>query len=200
VMFLSKEHHDKVNYTIRNSDTASRQVVIEHPVRGGWKLAVNLKPDETSASHYRFKVTVDPSKTKELVVEESHQDVSRSMLTDITEHQVQVLATENVMTPELQASFRKVLDQKNQMNKLQVETEARQKELSAISTDQARIRENMKALRGSVEEKALLARYTHQLNSQEDRLSLLHKEMTDLEQRQNAERQKLDVMVQHITL
>jgi hypothetical protein len=34
------------------------------------------------------------------------------MLTDITEHQVEVLATENVMTPELQAAFRKVLDQK----------------------------------------------------------------------------------------
>jgi hypothetical protein len=200
VMFLSREHHDNVNYTIRNSDTASRQVVIEHPVREGWKLAGSLKPQETSASHYRFEVPVDPGKTKELAVEETHQDVSRSMLTDITEHQVQVLATENVMTPELQASFRKVLDQKNQINKLQVETEARQKELSAINADQSRIRENMKALKGSVEEKALLARYTHQLNSQEDRLSLLHKEITDLEQRQNAERQKLDVMVQHITL
>jgi hypothetical protein len=200
VMFLSREHHDNVNYTIRNSDTASRQVVIEHPVREGWKLAGSLKPQETSASHYRFEVPVDPGKTKELAVEETHQDVSRSMLTDITEHQVQVLATENVMTPELQASFRKVLDQKNQINKLQVETEARQKELSAINADQSRIRENMKALKGSVEEKALLARYTHQLNSQEDRLSLLHKEITDLEQRQNAERQKLDDMVQHITL
>jgi predicted nucleic acid-binding Zn-ribbon protein len=104
------------------------------------------------------------------------------------------------MTPELQASFRKVLDQKNQINKLQVETEARQKELSAINTDQARIRENMKALKGSVEEKALLARYTHQLNSQEDRLSLLHKEIAELEQKQNVERQKLEDMVQHITL
>jgi hypothetical protein len=200
VMFLSREHRDKVDYTIRNSDTASRQVVIEHPVREGWKLAGNLKPEETSASHYRFKVAVDPSKTKELVVEETHQDVSRSMLTDITDHQVQVLATENVMTPELQASFRKVLDQKNQINKLQVETQARQKELSAINTDQARIRENMKALKGSVEEKALLARYTHQLNSQEDRLSLLHKEIAELEQKQNVERQKLEDMVQHITL
>lgn len=200
VMFVSREHRDKVKYTIRNADTTARQVVVEHPVRAGWKLIEADKPEETSASHYRFRVAVDPDKTHELTVEEVHQDVSRSMLTDITEHQVEVLATENVMTPELQAAFRKVLDQKNQINKTQSDIETRQHELNGINADQARIRENMKALKGSVEEKALLARYTHQLNSQEDRLTLLHKEITELEQKQTAERQKLEDMVQHITL
>jgi hypothetical protein len=200
VMYLSREHRDKVKYTVRNSDTTARQVVIEHPVRAGWKLADNLKPEETSASHYRFRVAVDPDKTGELTVEEAHQDVTRSMLTDITQHQVEILATENVMTPELQAAFRRVLDQKNQISKLQSETETRQKELNSINSDQARIRENMKALRGSAEEKALLARYTRQLDSQEDRLSLLHKEIADLQQRQAVEQQKLDDMVQHISL
>lgn len=200
VMFLSREHRDKVRYSVRDADTAGREVVIEHPVREGWKLVDADKPEETSASHYRFKVAVDPGKTKELVVEEVHQDVNRSMLADITDHQVEVLAAENVVTPELQAAFRKVLDQKNQINKLQLEMESRQKELNAINADQSRIRENMKALRVSVEEKALLARYTHQLDSQEDRLNLLRKEITELEQKQNVERTKLDEMVQHINL
>jgi hypothetical protein len=200
VMFMSREHHDKVKYTIRNSDTAVRQVVIEHPVRSGWKLVDADKPEETSASHYRFRVAVDPGKTNELTVEEVHQDVTRSMLTDITDHQVEVLATENVVTPELQAAFRRVLDQKNQISKLQSERETRQKELDSINSDQARIRENMKALKGSVEEKALLARYTRQLDSQEDRLNILHKEIAELQQRQSLEQQKLEDMVQHITL
>jgi flagellin-like hook-associated protein FlgL len=199
-MFVSKEHRDKVKYTIRNADTAARKVVIEHPVRAGWKLIDADKPEETSASHYRFVVAVDPDKTHELTVEESHQDVSRSMLTDITEHQVEILATENATTPELQAAFRRVLDQKSQISRLQSQTGTRQMERDAINTDQARIRENMKALRGSIEEKALLARYTHQLNSQEDRLTLLHKEITELEQEQIVERKKLEDMVQHITL
>jgi hypothetical protein len=200
VMFLSREHRDKVKYIIRNADTSSRQVVIEHPVRAGWKLVEADKPEETAASHYRFRVAVDPDKTHELTVEEVHQDVSRSMLSDITEHQVEVLATENVMTPELQAAFRRVLEQKNQISKLQSDTQTRQKELGAINNDQARIRENMKALKGSMEEKALLARYTHQLDSQEDRLNLLHKEIAVLGEKQALEQQKLEDMVQHITL
>ena len=200
VMFMSREHHDKVKYMIRNSDTAARQIVIEHPVRTGWKLVDADKPEETSASHYRFRVAVDPDKTNELTVEEVHQDVSRSMLTDITEHQVEVLATENVVTPELQAAFRRVLDQKNQISRLQSEQQTRQKELESINSDQARIRENMKALRGGAEEKALLTRYTRQLDSQEDRLNVLHKEIADLQQKQSLEQQKLEDMVQHITL
>lgn len=200
VMFISREHRNKVKYTIRNSDTTARQVVIEHPVRDGWKLASDDKPEETSASHYRFRVPVEPGKTNELAVEEVHQDVTRSMLTDITDHQVEVLAVENVMTPELQTAFRRVLDQKNEISKLQSEAETRQQELNAINNDQGRIRENMKALKGSAEEKALLQRYAKQLDSQEDRLNTLHKEIADLQQKQSEEQQKLEDMVQHITL
>jgi hypothetical protein len=51
-----------------------------------------------------------------------------------------------------------------------------------------------------VEEKALVARYTRQLDSQEDRLNMLHKEIADLQQKQAAEQQRLEDMVQHITL
>jgi hypothetical protein len=200
VMYLSREHRNKIKYTVRNSDTAKRQVVIEHPVREGWKLVNDNKPEETSASHYRFRVAVEPSKTNELTVEEFHTDVTSAMLTDLTEHQVEILAVENRVTPELQAAFRRVLDQKNRISELQSQIGSRQKELGAINTDQARIRENMKALKGSAEEKALLQRYTRQLDSQEDRLSALHKEIADLQRTQAAELQKLEDMVQHITL
>jgi hypothetical protein len=189
-----------VKYTIRNADTAARQVVIEHPVREGWKLVEVNKPEETSASHYRFRVAVDPDKTNEFTVEEVHHEVDRSMLTDITENQIQVLAVENAMTPEIQAAFRRVIDQKNVISKLQSEAQTRRKELESINADQSRIRENMKALKGSVEEKALVARYTRQLDSQEDRLNMLHKEIADLQQKQAAEQQRLEDMVQHITL
>jgi hypothetical protein len=200
VMLMSREHRNKIKYTLRNADTAARQVVIEHPVREGWKLVDDKKPEETSASHYRFRVAVDPNKTNELTVEEVHTDVTRTMLTDLTQDQVQVLAVENRVTPELQQAFRQVLDQKNRISELQSQLANRQHELKETADDQARIRENMKALKGSAEEKALLQRYTHQLDTQEDRLTALHKEIADLSRRKADEQQKLEDMVQHITL
>ena len=58
----------------------------------------------------------------------------------------------------------------------------------------------MKVLKGSAEEKALLERYAHQLDAQEDRLSAFHKEISDLSKGIADEQQKLEDMVQHITL
>jgi len=57
----SSKQVDHQTYTIRNSDTQAREVVIEHPLRGGWKLANDVKPEETSASFYRFLVKVSAS-------------------------------------------------------------------------------------------------------------------------------------------
>jgi hypothetical protein len=56
----------------------------------------------------------------------------------------------------------------------------------------------MKALHGSAEEKALLQRYTQQLNGQENRLEALHKETQDLEARQTSEQTALDRMIQEL--
>src|SRR6266852_3277207 len=151
VMFISREHRNKVKYTVRNADTTARQVVIEHPVRDGWKLVEANKPEETSASHYRFRVATQPNKTNELTLEEFHTDTTTSALTDLTDHQVEVLVAENNITPELQAAFRSVLDQKNKIRDLESQIDLRTKEVKAINSDQERIRENMKALKGSPE-------------------------------------------------
>ena len=72
--------------------------------------------------------------------------------------------------------------------------------MEAIARDQARLRESVKALKGSAEERALLQRYTRQLDAQEDRLNTLNKEISDLQSKHAQEQQKLDLMVQEITM
>ena len=58
----------------------------------------------------------------------------------------------------------------------------------------------MKALKGSAEEKALLQRYTRQLNEQEERLTALQKEISDLKEKREQARKALDQMLTEITL
>lgn len=200
IVFITHEQRNKVTYTVHNSDTEARQVVIEHPVRDGWKLTDDSKPEETAATHYRFRLPVDAGKTGKLGVEEYYPEETQLVLTDITNGQVEALVAQNRVTPKLENAFHQVLDQKNKIAGLQSQIETRQRELDAINRDQARIRENMKALKGSAEEKDLVLRYTHQLNSQEDRLTALHKEIADLQEQHTTEQQRLDEMVQQITL
>ena len=73
--------------------------------------------------------------------------------------------------------------------------EALQKERNAIAGDQQRLRENMKALRGSNEEKQLLQRYTRQLDQQETRLEALQKEMARVTTEMEKLRAELGILI-----
>jgi len=66
--------------------------------------------------------------------------------------------------------------------------------------DQARLRENMKALRGSPEEKALLQRYTRELDAQEDRVDGLRREISELKARRAQLQVEFDSMVMQIAI
>jgi chromosome segregation ATPase len=158
------------------------------------------KTEEISASFYRFRVGVEPGKTAELPIEEYHPLDASYQLTNLNNDQVVLLTQQNGITPAMQDVFHRILDQKNQASSLAAQIQARQQEVESINKDQGRLRENMKALKGSAEEKTLLQRYTRQLDSQEDRLSALTKEISDLREKQTQAQQQLDHMVQEITL
>jgi hypothetical protein len=200
MMILTREQRDSRKYTLHNSDTQPRQVVIEHPAREGWKLVEGAKPEETTASFLRFRVAVGPDKTEELKLEEYHLEDTQYELTNLDDEQVALISKENQITPALQDVFRRVLAQKNEVSNFEAQIKARQTEIGAITQDQARVRENMKVLKGSPEEKALLQRYTRQLDSQEDRLVTLNKEISDLRQKHDKADQELDQMIESITM
>jgi len=78
---------------------------------------------------------------------------------------------------------------------LDTQIQARAAETKRIFDDQQRLRENMKALKGSPEEKALLQRYTKELDDQENRLDAIRKETADLEQKRQAAQADLNRMI-----
>jgi hypothetical protein len=200
IMTLTREDRQTKTYTISNSDTAPRDVIIEHPDRPDWKLADGLKPEETSASFYRFRVKVDPKTSQKLVVEEYQPMTSRVELTDLPGGFIGVLTEQKRLTPAIEQAIKRVLDQKAVIAGFNEQIKTRQQEENAIAADQGRIRENMKALKGSPEEKALLQRYTGQLNQQEDRLAALRSQTADLMAKRQQAADQLDKILGEIAL
>jgi hypothetical protein len=200
VMVQTSEHRDHQRYTLRNTDRQARDVVIEHPVRAGWKLADGLKPEETSVSSYRFRVKVEPGKTAELKVDEVQPLLRRIALSNVTDDQIKLWFNDQIIKPELERALRQIIQQKNEIAGIDQQVKTKETEISGINLDQQRLRENMKALKGSAEEKALLQRYTHELNDQEDKLQAARSQMGDLAVMRAASQQQLDKMLQEITL
>ena len=198
VMTVTREERSERVYTVHNADTTPRQVILEHPIREYWKLAPDLKPEDSGATYYRFRVGVHPGKTERLVIKESRPDYTSIRIGTITDNQLKVLVEEKTIKPALEANLRAVIGKRKEIFDVEQEMKSRQQEMEAIDKDQARLRENMKALKGSAEEKALLQRYTRQLDGQEDRLAALKKESSDLLAKRTKLQTELDVMVQEI--
>ena len=113
--------------------------------------------------------------------------------------QVDLFLTQSAIDKTVEESLRRVLAQKNVIENIRAKQSAVEDENQAIFDDQQRLRDNMKSLKGSVEEKLLIQRYTQQLNQQETKLDELRKQVADLNAQQQREQQKLDRMIQELS-
>jgi hypothetical protein len=193
------EIRDRKTYTFRNEDAAPRTVIVEHPVRREYELRGDVKPIETTANWMRFRVPVESKQTASLVVEEARSQTHSYMLSNLSMQNVELFVRQKSIDKTLEEALRKVLAQKAAIGELTGRKNVRDSEMGKIFDDQQRLRENMKALRGSVEERALLQRYTQQLNEQETRLAELRKEIDELAAQIQSAQAALDQMVQDLS-
>jgi len=199
-MTQSTEERQENTYTVRNRDTAPRVVVIEHPARPGWKLTDNETPAESSASFHRFRIVVEPKKTATLLVREYRPVTNRYQVSNVTDSDIKYFLDQKMINPEVEKALRRVATQKNDIAVLDAVIAGRRAEITNIAGDQQRVRENMKALKGSAEEKALVERYVRELNEQEDRVQALRREIADLQQKRDSAQSALNVMIEALQM
>ena len=192
---------ERTLYTVHNQDGVARTLVIEHPARPQWVLAKGAKePEEKGPGIYRFRLEVAPKATASLPVEEIRSLSTTYQVSDLEPGQVELFIKQGTITAEMAQALKKITDQKAVVAKLEQEMEDRQKDIDRIVEDQGRLRENMKALRGSAEEKALLQRYTKQLDDQETQLETLRKKIRDTEAERDKANDQLEKMIDELQL
>jgi hypothetical protein len=190
------ELQQRTLYTVRNEDETSRQLIVEHPARYSWALVKGSKqPEEKAPGVNRFRLEVPAKATATLPVEEAHIQETIYQLSDLNDDQIALFVRQGTLTPEMQQALAKITAQKAVVANLEAEMENRQKDIERIVDDQGRLRENMKALRGSAEEKTLLQRYTRQLDEQETRLDALRKKIEETEAQRDQANSMLEKLI-----
>jgi hypothetical protein len=200
-MIQTSEQRETTTYTIRNDDISGRTVLIEHPVLAGWTLNPNdPKPDETTSSAYRFRVSVGAKGTTTFTVREATPIRTNYAMTNVTSDQVALFVQQKSINPEIEAALRKILAQQDQVSQLEDQISEHDDATQKIFDDQERLRENMKALKGTPEERALTQRYTQQLADQETQLDNLKRESADLQAKHEEAQTELDNMIQSLNM
>jgi hypothetical protein len=201
VLTQVSELHERTLYVARNQDSGTRTLVIEHPARTEWQLAKGAKePEEKAPGVYRFRVEVPAKASASLPVEEVRTLATSYELSNLSEEQIGVFVKQGTITGEMAEALKKITAQEAVVAKLEEEMENRQKDIDRIVEDQGRLRENMKALRGSAEEKALLQRYTKQLDEQETQLDALRKKIKDTEAQRDKANEQLEKMIDELQI
>jgi chromosome segregation ATPase len=123
-------------------------------------------------------------------VREIRTGETRLAVTDFMNEHVSELTMTGTNGESLQRALAPLVVKRGELAAIERQLESLNSRLQGIVVDQQRLRENMKALRGSAEEKPLLQRYTRQLDDQENQLEALRREIaTTTAQRDNAQRE-----------
>jgi predicted nucleic acid-binding Zn-ribbon protein len=163
-------------------------------------LTGEVKPVETTSGWMRFRIQVDPKQTGTLVVEESRPIAVTYELTNLNNDQIALFIRQQSIDKTVEGALRKLLAQKEVIEGLGSQADARDTEIQEIFDDQQRLRENMKSLKGTAEEKALTQRYTQQLNDQENHLETLRKEKAEIEAKRDAAQNELNHTIQSLSM
>jgi hypothetical protein len=200
-MTTTSEEREKKTYIMRNEDTTPRTLVIEHPARPEWKLAEDgPKPEEKASGLYRFRLSIESKKTERLAVNEAKPLYTQYAVNGVTDDQIELFLRQKSINSDIAKALRAIVAQKNVVADFDEQVRAQQKLIDQIFSDQGRLRENMKALKASAEEKTLLQRYAKQLDEEETEVDALRKGKQAREKEQQLASTVLQHMIQELQL
>ena len=166
-------------FTVRNVDDSEKTIVIEHPVRPGFKL-VDMKAAETTAKAYRFEVAVDADALKKFAVVEERVYAQSHAITSMNPDQL----VSWVNNKELDAAGRdklgEILTAKRAMADLQRELERTDQRVNELGQDQGRLRNNISTLRSVAGQQQKVEEYAENLAATDGEIVRLNDRRADL--------------------
>jgi hypothetical protein len=199
ILITETEERATSIYRARNENGTPTALIIEHHMQPGWNLADGQTPVESTADAQRFRVTLPTGKETVFEVREVRHGEARLTIGNVDDGLVARLAKSGIPAATLERSLKPVIDKKAELSAIERRLSGLTSERNTITQDQQRLRENMKSLKGSNEEKQLLQRYTRQLDQQETRLEALHNDVARATAELEKERAEFTALIANIT-
>jgi hypothetical protein len=186
-------------YTIRNVDQKAKTLIIEHPLREGYKLLQPAKATETTATAYRFEVKLNPGATDTFVVREENIYDEYVTVSSMTPDAILVFVNGRNVTGAARQKLEQVVAKKREIADLERQTKAAESEREGLTRDQDRLRQNINTLRNVSGQEQLVSRYSRELSDQEVKIAGLRDQVRDLTVKKQIAERDLSVMIEQLT-
>jgi hypothetical protein len=184
-------------YTIRNVDQKAKTLIIEHPVRQGYKL-ISLKPAETTANAYRFEVKLGPDAAEKFPVAEERVYETTTTVSSMTPDVLLTYIQNKALPEAARSQLQQILDSKRQIADLDGQIRDLDSDIGSIVTDQTRIRQNMQSLNQVSGQQDQVQKYARQLAAQESALANSRDRLSDLKKQKAADESRLNTLIEKL--
>jgi hypothetical protein len=181
VLFCERTQVEKRTYRFVNRDAKPRRVVIEHVRRDGFALESPATPLEKELDRYRFAIELEARGNGELVVVETKDTERAYPVSEAAEHQLLALHEQGAIDEAMLTKLRELITRERAASALKDVIAQLDSERSRLAVDQKRVRENLRSLRRTSEEKELVRTYVQSLDADEQRIVAIALERAGLE-------------------
>jgi len=182
-------------YTLDNKTPLSKTVVIDHPYHADWKLLNKEKPIEITDNYIRFEVKAAGRQATTFTIREMRDSWETIMVSSLTPDHIVLFANKKYLNQKTRHQLEKIVALKTEISAIDQELKNLEKGRSQIFEDQKRLRENLRGLGQTTEEKDLRSRYIQRLNEQETWLEKQGVRAKELERQKKTKQGELNDLI-----
>jgi len=197
VLQLSWKDVAEQTYVIDNKSDEDKSIIVEHPREPEWRLDEPAKAEETTDSVYRFERKLPAGKVLKLAVRTEMARPEEVQLLDIAPERLEVYFKLNHMPQNVRDALGDVIQSKHTLADTARQIGERTKRITDVSTEQTRIRENMKTVSQTTD---YYARLVKKLDEQETQIESMQKEIENLQKNLETQRKDLETKIGLLTI
>jgi hypothetical protein len=197
VLQLTRKNVLTQEYAMANKADHDKVLILEHPLRKGWKLVESPKLLETTDTWYRFQQLLPAGRTETLMVKEEIIQGETIAILPSDLGQLEFYSRMGEIPREVRDALVKAFSLKSAMLDTERQMQERQQQLTEIRQDQQRIRENMATVNQTSQ---YYTRLLTKLNDQETAIEKLQGELEQFTRTYDRQRKELETFLMNTTV
>jgi hypothetical protein len=197
VLWLTHKNVATQEYRAENKSDKDKALIVEHPLRAGWRLVEPEKPMEKTDALYRFRQGVAAGKGATVRVVEERVNVQQVAILPADVGALELYAKTGSIPKGVRDALAAAAAKKHAMADTQRQVADRRRRIAEITAEQGRLRENLKQVDRNSD---YAIRLLKKLNDQESQLELLQSDAATLQQTFDRQRKELEDALRDMTV
>ena len=185
----------KKTYSILNVDARAKTLIVEYPVRQGWKLIDTVQPMETAHDVYRFEIKVPANGSLDFPVTAENVYDQQTSVSSLTPDSLLVYIRNKTVSDTARRQLQAIVDLKTKIAANDAEKHRIDGDVANVTRDEDRNRQNIASLSSVSGQQQIVQDYARKLADQENQIAKLRDRQTQLDTEHTALQQQLDTAI-----